>query len=453
MSAEPVIVAGFGRTTRSAATMQRPRRDSDVARLLAGSEPRGVLARGLGRAYGDAAQNAGGVVLDMTGLDQLGTLDLDRLTLRVGAGARLGMIEQHLLRRGLLLPVTPGTAHVTVGGAVACDVHGKNHLSAGGFAEHVVALELESPGSGRFRLERERDQSAFNATTGGLGLTGVIVEATLRVRRVETAWMHVRHERCARAEALLASLAEAARHAAYANAWIDLTVGGRSLGRGIVSSADHAALDQLPAAARRRPLAEPTARPCLPIPSWLALARLGRGAIRAINAASWAAAARGSESRLVPLTRALHPFDALPGWVGLYGPAGVVQYQAAIPDGGEAALLSLLERVAEGPVAPCIAALKRLGPSAGQLSFPLPGWSIAMDFPAAARGLASLLDALDELVAGAHGRVYLAKDARLRSDHMPAMYPKLAEWRSERDRLDPQRRICSDLARRLRLLG
>ncbi len=424
----------------------------EVERLLARPWRRGVLARGLGRAYGDVAQNAGGAVLDMTGVDGVGSIDLEALTLRVGAGQSLGAIERHLLRRGLVLPVMPGTAHVTVGGAIACDVHGKNHPSTGGFADNVVALVLERPALGRCQLERERDQSGFRATAGGLGLTGVIVEATLRVRRVETAWMRVRHERCAGVESLLASLGGVGRSAAYSSAWIDLSVGGRSLGRGVVASGDHASLRDLPANGRRQPLTAGRGRPLLPIPSWLSLARLGHGAVRAMNAAAWAAA-RGRETHLVPLAHLLHPLDALPGWVGMYGRAGVVQYQAAIPDGGEQTLIALLTCVAEGPIAPCLAALKRLGRGTGHLSFPLPGWSIAMDFPAAAHGLAGLLDALDELVVDAGGRVYLAKDARLAHDHVREMYPELDDWRRERDLLDPHRRMCSDMARRLRLLA
>jgi decaprenylphospho-beta-D-ribofuranose 2-oxidase len=332
---------------------------------------------------------------------------------------------------------------VTLGGAIAADVHGKNHHRDGSFARHVTSFELVTPGGGR-RTVRPGDE-AWDATVGGMGLTGVIVRATLRLLPVETGWMRTDTDRCDDLDEVLARLtAEDERHR-YSVAWVDLT----RRGRGILLRADHArhgdlarGADPLPEV----PLAERATVPPLP-------ASTVRGAtVRAFNLAWWRVAPRVAHDRLEPATPYFFPLDGVGAWNRLYGPRGFVQHQFVVPPEAEGVLRQVVDRYATARAPAALAVLKRFGPGSGPpLSFPAPGWTLAVDLPAAWPGLRELLDGLDELVAGAGGRVYLAKDARVRPAALRAMEPGLDRWQALRARLDPAGAMRSDLARRLAL--
>jgi decaprenylphospho-beta-D-ribofuranose 2-oxidase len=449
------LLTGWGRTAPTAATVHRPHTVDDVRVLLAGASGRGVIARGLGRSYGDAAQVAGGDVLDITAL--AGSRDIDPETgiVTASAGLSLETLMRDLLALGWFVPVTPGTRHVTVGGAIAADIHGKNHHVDGSFGAHLRSITLVTPDGSVRTLAPDGgdtdDTALFWATVGGMGLTGVIVEATFQATPVETSLMRVDTERANNLDAALETMAATDDSYRYTVAWIDLLATGDSMGRSVLTRGHHATLADLPERKRSRARRfDPAVR--LQAPPWAPPRLLNRLTVRAFNEVWFRKAPVERRGAIQPITAFFHPLDFVGGWNRLYGSAGMVQYQFVVPFGAEDTLRRIVERLSSSGIASFLAVLKRFGPAnPGLLSFPQPGWTLALDIPAGVPGLAGLLAELDVAVADAGGRVYLAKDAVLSRDLLPKMYPRLAEWQSVRARVDPDATMCSDLSRRLGL--
>ncbi|HKE99048.1 MAG TPA: FAD-binding oxidoreductase, partial [Actinomycetes bacterium] len=443
------LLAGWGRAVASRATVVAPGSAEEVAKLLAQAPPRGTIPRGLGRSYGDAAQNAGGQVLATRRLSGVVGLDAAAGTVTARAGTSLDTLLRIVAPLGWVPFAIPGTRFVTVGGAVASDVHGKNHHADGGFADHLVAFELVTPAGNPRTVTPGGDPDVFWATAGGMGLTGVVTAATLRLLPVETTRVRADTDRVADLDDCLARMAEGDRRHRFSAAWVDLLAGGRALGRAVLTRGEFALRDELPRDDRPQALAL-AAPGRLAAPPWVPSGLLNTVTARAFNEAWFRRAPRREHGRLVGLHSFFTPLDGVAGWNRLYGPRGFVQYQFLVPFGRDDALRGVVERLRRARCPSFLAVLKRLRPQAGLLSFPRPGgWTLALDIPARVPGLARLLDELDELVAAAGGRVYLSKDARLRPDLLAAMYPELTRWRAVRDRLDPDGVMTSDLARRL----
>ncbi|MFJ4689884.1 FAD-binding protein [Streptomyces sp. NPDC088766] len=449
MPAETVSVTGWGRTAPSTARLIRPRTYEEAVTAVRDCGARGGIPRGLGRAYGDAAQNAGGAVLDMTGLDRIHVVDVAGGSVLCDAGVSLHHLMEVLLPLGWFVPVTPGTRYVTVGGAIGADIHGKNHHVSGSFSRHVVCLELLTA-DGTVRTVRP-GTPLFDATAGGMGLTGVILTATVRLRPVETSLMSVDTERATDLDDLMARLTATDHRYRYSVAWIDLLARGAATGRAVLTRGDHAPLAALPARARRAPLSFRPAR--LPAaPACLPGGLLTRRTVGLFNELWYRRAPRARTGELQRLSAFFHPLDGVPHWNRVYGRGGFVQYQFVVGHGREETLRRIVDRIARHRCPSFLAVLKRFGEAdPGWLSFPVPGWTLALDVPAGLPGLGDLLDGLDEEVAAAGGRVYLAKDSRLRPDLLAAMYPRLDDFRALRAELDPRGVFVSDLARRLTL--
>jgi decaprenylphospho-beta-D-ribofuranose 2-oxidase len=412
-----------------------------------------VLARGLGRAYGDAAQNGGGTVLRLSGERPRISLDAARGEVTVWGGASMDDVMRHLLPRGWFVPVTPGTRHVTIGGALAADIHGKNHHVDGSFANHVTSVRLVMADGSERVVVPERDGPLFWATAGGMGLTGVIAECTFRLIPVETSRIIVDAQRTTDLDDVLSRMTEGDARYRYSVAWIDLLARGRRLGRSVLTRGDHAPLAALSGRALRDPLAfAPKALADVPpiVPPGL----LNHTTVRAFNEFWYRKAPRRRDSRVMGIAGFFHPLDAVHHWNRLYGPGGFLQYQTVVPFGAEDTLRGVVEEVVRFGVPSFLAVLKRFGPgNPAPLSFPMPGWTLALDIPAHLHGLGGLLRRLDEQVLAVGGRHYLAKDAHIGPDELKAGYPRLAEWLAVREAVDPDGVWQSDLGRRLGLLG
>ncbi len=438
-------LTGWGRTAPSVADVVDVAGLADAVATLAGRGPRGALARGLGRSYGDAAQNGGGRVLSLLGMDAV-RVDPTTGLVWAQAGASIDALIRKLVPEGWFVPVTPGTRQVTVGGAVAADIHGKNHHADGSWGAHVRELELLDADGHVRRLGPAQDPELFWATLGGMGLTGVVLSCTFQAIAVETSAMLVDTWRTRDLDQTMGLMAEHDSHYRYTVAWVDALATGARLGRGVVTMGDHAPAAAVPGPRRFDDRAR------LSVPDRVPSGLLNRATVRVFNELWYRKAPRMRRGELQSIGEFFHPLDLVSSWNRLYGRQGMLQYQFVVPLGEEATLRRAVERLAVGGAASFLTVLKRFGSAnSGDLSFPLPGWTLTLDVPTGVGGLADLLDGLDREVVDCGGRVYLAKDSRVAPSMIPSMYPRLEHWRAVCDRVDPLGAFQSDLSRRLGL--
>ena len=443
----PARLHGWGAGPSATGWLLRPDRAEAVASALELFRARGlwtgVLARGMGRSYGDAAQLGGGLVLETTRLKGY-ELDASAGTVTAGAGVTIGELLAGLVPAGWMVPVVPGTQHVSVGGAIAGDIHGKNHGSVGTFGSHVEEIGLLIAAGEELSLAP--GDPVFAATLGGMGLTGLISWARIRLRPVSSPFLAVDTDRVDSLDAALAALR--APGGPHRVAWLDLL--GARPGRGIVTRAEHVPGADVPPGSTGRATVAARAT----VPPWWPGALLGPRAVAAFNELWFRRAPRSERGRVEPIGPHMFPLDALAAWPRLYGRPGFLQYQLVVPYGAEPVLEAVIGELRRASVPSYLTVLKDFGPANdAPLSFPLAGWTAALDLPRAALGIGPVLDRCDELVAQAGGRVYLSKDARVRPDALRAMYPRLEEWRAIRDRADPDGVWRSDLALRTGLVS
>ena len=426
----------------------RPGRVGRPARLGLPADDLPVLPRGLGRAYGDAAVPAapGGRVIETTRADRILAFDPATGQLTCEAGLSLADMLQVFVPRGWFPPVTPGTKFVTVGACVACDVHGKNHHQDGSFGMFVDRLKLIAADGREVECGPSAERELFLATVGGMGLTGLIVEATLRLRRIESPWIVLETEGMGGLEAMLDGLRRSAGEWPYTVGWIDGFARAAHLGRGLLMRGRHALRAEVHGGAPRERL-----RVSVPMdaPAWLLNPWLMRGFNRAYH---WSHGSR-LRRRLVSYDEFFYPLDAVGGWNRLYGRPGFLQFQCVLPRAaGAAPVAALLDRLAAAGAASFLAVIKDCGPAAdAYLSFPMEGITLALDLPYRGPVTETLVHELNALVVAAGGRVYLAKDAITRAEDFAAMMPRLGDWKAIRDKWDPGRRFRS--AQSVRLFG
>lgn len=442
-------VSGWGRFPRGETDLYRPERLRSLRATVACSSS--VLARGLGRSYGDACYNSAGATVLMERLNRFLSFDADGGILECEAGVTFLDLLEHFVPRGFFPPVTPGTKFVTLGGAIACDVHGKNHHVDGSFSRHVLDFDLLTAAGETVRCSRSENPELFWATVGGLGLTGIVTRLRLRLSSIETSFVRVDYERASNLDDALDRLAARDDDYTYSVAWIDCLARGGSLGRSVLMRGNPATPAAVRAAGVRDPL-RGTRPPRLGVPVDAPELLLNRFGIRAFNALYYRRYPAEARDRIVHFEPFFYPLDGIGDWNRLYGGRGFVQYQLLLPpEGARAGLVEALEILSGSGAPSFLAVLKRFGTEeeSSLLSFPRPGYTLALDLPWREEKTERLLRRLDDIVAHAGGRVYLAKDARLAPEAVRAMYPELGRWRGIKEGVDPEGRFSSDLARRV----
>jgi FAD/FMN-containing dehydrogenase len=439
-----MILSGWGRFPRVDCRVLEARDTGDVKAAIQ-REP-SLIARGNGRAYGDAALNPRATLL-LRRMERLVDFDPTTGLLICEAGTLLADIIALFVPRGWFPPVTPGTKYVTIGGMVAADVHGKNHHVAGSFGCHVVWIDLALADGRTVRCSQHEHADLFAATLGGMGLTGVILRVAFPLVPIETGLVRQTTLKAANLEEAMVHIEENGR-ATYSVAWTDCLAGGDRLGRSLVFLGEHARRDDLPQSPSWAAFGV-NARRTLRIPFDFPSFTLNRLSISTFNELYYRYSTAGS--RLIDLDSYFYPLDAIADWNRIYGARGFVQYQFVLPKpASSAGITAVLRRIAKHETGPFLAVMKLFGPQKGLMSFPMEGYTLSLDFPVNKRNLA-LLPELDALVADHNGRLYLAKDARARADMFARGYPALETFSAIRSRIDPTRRFTSIQSKRLGL--
>ncbi len=448
-------LTGWGRTAPTVAQVLSTPDAEEIAKALvraADGGTRGVIARGLGRSYGDNAQNGGGLVIDMTPLNRIHSISADTRLVDVDAGVNLDQLMRAALPFGLWVPVLPGTRQVTVGGAIACDIHGKNHHSAGSFGNHVRSIELlTADGDVRYLTPQDPESELFWATVGGNGLTGIILRATIEMTPTETAYFIADGDVTASLDETIALHSDGSEaNYTYSSAWFDAISAAPKLGRAAVSRGSLARLDQLPKKLQRDPL-KFDAPQLLTLPDIFPNGLANKYTFGPIGEL-WYRKSGTYRDKIQNLTQFYHPLDMFGEWNRAYGPAGFLQYQFVVPTDAVAEFKSIVSDIQASGHYSFLNVFKLFGEgNQAPLSFPIRGWNVCVDFPIKP-GLAELVRELDSKVLEFGGRLYTAKDSRTTAETFHAMYPRIDEWIAVRRKADPHGVFASDMARRLELL-
>lgn len=407
-----MMLSGWGRYPVHKAQVFAPRStDALSVRVKQG----GLIARGNGRAYGDSAISAQNTV-HMQHFNRLIAFDAATGQLVAEAGVLLADVIQTFLPRGWFPAVTPGTKFVTLGGMIAADVHGKNHHHDGSFGNFVDWIDVMDADAVVRRCSRQENSDMFDWTIGGMGLTGVVLRAAFRLRPVETAWITQTTLPTANLDATI-DLLEAASDVTYSVAWIDCLCQPDSAGRSLVMLGEHATLGDL---TNKHPVFDTGAKRRTSVPFALPSGALNGRFARVFNGLYYWNGSRKAGIRLVDWDRYFYPLDAILGWNKIYGRQGFAQFQCVLPlDQSRTGLKALLGAISAAGAGSFLAVLKRFGPQSGRFSFPMPGYTLALDFPVHA-GTLALMGVLDQITLAHGGRFYLAKDSRMTADTLRA---------------------------------
>lgn len=433
---EMFATSGWGNNFHSLSSRVQAANFEQAQELLAKTDfPRGLLPVGLHRSYGDSALNSGGTIIELRGLNYI-NIDTSRRIAAVGAGATISELERAALTHSLFPPVVPGTGFVTMGGAIAADIHGKSHHRTGSFSNSVRGLTLLLS-SGEIVHLTPKD-TEFWATIGGLGLTGVVLEVEVELREVNSNSVFVFEKRVKNLSEMIEVLDRSDADFEHTVAWIDLS--GDYRGRGIVSLANYGSIPIKDKSSSKR---GPT------LPSLAGRNLITPFTVRAFNELWFRKPLKNGSA---PLGKYMHPLDGIHNWNTVYGSAGFLQYQFVIDVGREEIFERLFAGLRSLKAASFLGVLKKFGlGSAAQLSFPRAGWTLTLDYSTTVPGLEKFLSEFDQELVEAGGRIYLIKDSRVDPELISAMYPRLGEWHEVQRTMDPKGLWQSDQARRLHL--
>ncbi len=444
-----IKVNGWGGTNSVSVNIFKPKNLKELKDKIKFSNPRSLITRGLGRSYGDAAQLKNKDVILMSNFCDI-ELDDDKQILKAGAGASFDEILKYIVPKGFFLPVSPGTRNVTVGGAIATDVHGKNHHKDGSFGDHVLEIKIiDGNGNEKILLPKKENgeiSKQFLATIGGMGLTGNIYEAKFRLIKIETSLMSVNTSRYEDLNSLMEAMLIADKKFHYSVAWVDSLDKNN---RGVLTCGDHATEDELKVKLKKL---EYDPQNLTSTPSYLPNGLLNYFTVKIFNEAWYRKSPKFKESELQTIPQFFHPLDGVNNWNKIYGSNGFLQYQFVIPDGATYLIGKTLKVLKDNKAPSFLTVLKRFGKgNKAYLSFPIKGWTLAVDLPANVRNLNLTLDLIDKMVSQEGGRIYLAKDSRQSSDMFLKTYKNYEEWLKIKKIMDPNNKFTSDLADRLKL--
>lgn len=432
------------------ARMQTPRNPEVAVAILEKSTS--VIGRGLGRSYGDSALNVEDVLCALR-LNHMESFDAASGVLVAEAGVSLAEIVDAFVPRGWFLPVTPGTKFVTLGGAVASDVHGKDHHAAGTFSQHVLWMDMWTPVTGLVRCSPTENAELFHATAGGMGLTGFILRMAVQLQAIPSAYIAQDMVKATNLDAIMETFEESG-HYPFSVAWIDCLKTGAAQGRSILMAGRFAEADALPKKKCATPHAAPRPR-ALSVPFDFPSFALNRWSVRAFNALYYGKAPKGKSHNVVSYNTFFYPLDAIHDWNRIYGKRGFTQYQFVIPkEGAREGLTKILSAIAASGQGSFLAVLKLFGKQTaydGNISFPMEGYTLALDF-AINRKLFPLLDRLDAMVLDYGGHHYLTKDCRLSADVVMRGYgASLDRFKETKAKYDPRNVLSSSQSKRLGL--
>ena len=430
-------ISGWGRYPKIYADISAPV-DQKGWKVALGAH-QSLIARGLGRSYGDSANAL--TVLQTDYLDHYIQFDAEQGILRCEAGLSLHEVLNCIIPKGWFLPVTPGSAYVTMGGAVASDVHGKNHHISGTFGEHVISIDLLLGSGEILQVSRSQYPELFHATCGGMGLTGVILSVTLKLKAIQSSLIKQTTIKVANLEEILHQF-DVNQGSTYSVAWIDCLAKGSGLGRSILMLGEHSAEGGLILSDPRK----------LSVPMDMPSALLNTHSIKAFNTLYYSRAKKAIHQSDVSYMSYFYPLDGLQNWNRLYGKNGFIQYQFVLPkESGYIGMRDILERISNAGKGSFLAVLKSFGPqNSNYLSFPLDGYTLALDFKAE-QSTFDLIKVLDPLVVSYGGRMYLAKDALMSQETFKKGYPRWVEFEEIRKTYHALGKFASSQSRRLGL--
>ena len=443
------IIQGWGRNTSAEVNILEPKNKFKLKEIILNAEKNSLIARGLGRSYGDSAQ------LDkknVVSLKKFNIFELDRENnlITAQAGVTFDELLKYIVPRGFFLPVSPGTRFVTVGGAIASDVHGKNHHVDGSFGNNIKSIVLIDGNGNLHNLKPDNsnndDEKKFWSTVGGMGLTGIILEATFSLIPISSSYIEVDTKRFSNIDELMGEMIECDKKFRYSVAWVDSL---HKEFRGVLTCGDHLDAKKLKDDFPNKPLTF-NIEPLAEAPNFFPGGLLNRFSVKAFNEAWFRKSPKLRKGELQNFGEFFYPLDGIKNWNRIYGSKGFIQYQFVVPENAAYLIKRILETLRSISVTSFLTVLKRFGnANPSYLSFPIPGWTLAIDMPADISYLNRELDKLDEIIVDAGGRIYLSKDSRQSSQIFKKSYPKIEDWLKIKKELDPDNIFMSDSFKRL----